>query len=80
VRKLLRFPWTDSGKLGVYLGLLNKIFAYKTIEYKTIEYFDGTTAEEIAVVRNGRRLDNIWGWAEFRSLLSTRLRVLEFSS
>ena len=63
MRKLLRFPWTDSGKLGVYLGLLNKIFAYKTIES-----FDETTAEEVAVVGYGRRLDNIWCWAEFRSL------------
>lgn len=63
MRKLLRFPWTDSGKFGVYLGLLYKVFAYKAVER-----FDETIAEEIAVVGYCFRLDNIWGGAEFRRL------------
>ena len=63
VRKLFGFPWTDSGELGVDLSLLDIFFAYKTIER-----FDETVAEEIAVLGHDLRLDDVWGGAEFRSL------------
>lgn len=63
VRKLFRFPWTDSSELGVNLSLLDIFFAHKTIER-----FDETVAEEIAVPGHDRWLDDVWGGTEFRSL------------
>ncbi len=63
VLKGFGFPWDDSSELGVNLGSLDKVLAHKTIEC-----FDETVAQDVRVTCNGRRLDSVWGGAQFRSL------------
>jgi hypothetical protein len=63
VRKLLRFPWTNPGEPRVYLGLLDIV-----LTYKTVERFDETLAEEVAVLGYELWLDNVRSGAEFRGL------------
>ena len=63
VRKLLRFPWTNPGESRVYLGLLDIVSTNKTVER-----FDETMAEEVAVLCYELWLDSARGGSEFWGL------------
>lgn len=69
--KLFWFPWDDSGESRVNFGSLDIVFAYKTIER-----FDESVAQDVAVAGNCLGLDHVWGRAELRSLAQHSLQLV----